>query len=270
MSAGAGTKAGIHPKLKGIINFLFPIFCLIIFWELLARSNLVVSYLFPPPSQVFQKWINLFSPPLYIMRQDILHSLYRLMYGFLLSAGIGIVLGIAMGLSTRVYRFFTPILSLLLPIPSIAWIPIVILWLGLGDLTCTVIVFLAGIFSVVYNVSTGVRSVSKYHIWAAQTMGATRLKIFYKVMLPGALPYIITGLRLAMGGGWRALIAAEMLSATMWGLGYRIYQAKQFLAVDVMYAGIISLALMGFILERIIFTYIERRTVERWGMVREA
>jgi len=256
-------------KVKSIINFLFPIFCLIVLWELLSRSNLVVTFLFPPPSKVFKRWITLFLPPYFIMAKDILHSLYRLMYGFLLSVGIGIVLGIAMGLSGKVYKFFTPILSLLLPIPSIAWIPIVILWLGLGDLTCTVIVFLAGIFSVVYNVSTGVRSVSKYYVWAAQSMGATRLQIFYKVMLPGALPYIVTGLKLAMGGGWRALVAAEMLSATMWGLGYRIYQAKQFLAVDVMYAGIISLALMGFALERIIFTYIERRTIEKWGMVRE-
>lgn len=269
MSTKASSEDDVYAKVKSAVNFLFPIFCLLLVWEILARLHLVVPYLFPPPSQVFQKWISLFSPPLYIMRQDILYSLYRLMYGFLLSAGIGIALGITMGLSNKVYKFFTPLLSLLLPIPSIAWIPIVILWLGLGDLTCVVIVFLAGIFSVVYNVSSGVRSVSKYHIWAAQSMGATKLQIFYKVMLPGALPYIITGLRLAMGGGWRALIAAEMLSATMWGLGYRIYQAKQFLAVDVMYAGIISLALLGFTLERIIFTYIERRTVTRWGMIRE-
>ncbi len=238
-------------------------------WEVIARLGLVSQFLLPPPSSIIITWIDLLSPSMnYLLEKHIFCSFYRLMYGFLLAAALGIPLGILMGISDPVYKLFSPALSLLYPIPSIAWVPVVILWLGLGDMTIITIIFLSAIFPIVYNVSMGVRGVDKRYIWAAQIMGAKGFHIFTKVLIPGAFPYIVTGLKLAMGGGWRSLVAAEMLSATAYGVGYMIFEARTFLAVEVMFSGIITLAIIGFILERVVFGFIERRTLERWGMLR--
>lgn len=255
-----------HSILRKISEFIFPIFLLLIAWEVISRLGFIKPFLFPPPSSVMQALIRGISSGFLV--QDILHSLYRLLYGFALSVAIGCPLGMAMGASEKIFNFFRPIVSVLMPIPSIAWTPILILWLGLGDFTCAVVVLLSGIFPMIYNSAAGVRSISKYHIWAAQSLGIRGLKLFTKVMLPGSIGYIVTGLRLAVGSGWRALVAAEMLAATLWGLGYRIQVGKQFLAIDLMYAGIILLALLGMLLEQGIMNYIEQRTVVKWGLVR--
>jgi len=262
-------KSEIVDAGKRTLQFLFPIFLVLAIWEIVARANIVPSFLFPAPSAVFERAIRLMQPPNYLFFHHAYKSMYRLAAGFGLCAGIGIPIGIAMGMRPTAYKFFTPLLSVMLPIPSIAWAPIVILWIGLGDLTCIIVVFLTGIFPVVYNVSTGVRSVSQVNIWAAQSMGAGTRDVFLKVLLPGALPYILAGLKLSAGGGWRALVAAEMLSATAYGLGYMIFEARTFFAVDTMFAGVMSLSVFGFLLERFLFGEIENRTVKKWGMLKQ-
>lgn len=257
-------------RVKTIAGFLFPIFVLGLVWELISRAGLVNPILFPPPSKVLISTIKYITPAgNWLLLYDIKMSVYRLLVGSFLAIGIGIPLGVGIGMVPALYRFFTPILSILLPIPSIAWVPIVILWLGLGNATPIFIVFLSGIFPVIYNCSAGVRSMDHRHVWAAQTMGANNLQVFFGVILPGALAYIVTGVKLAIGGGWRSLVGAEMLSATMFGIGYRIFQAKGFLQLEMMYAGIIWLAVLGFILENAIFAPLETRTLKRWGMLKE-
>ena len=158
----------------------------------------------------------------------------------------------------------------MLPIPSLAWVPVFILWFGLGNATAIGIVFYAALFPVLLNAWSGVRAVNPLWLRAAGAMGADEAALFWKVILPGASPFIITGLRQAFLRAWIAVVGAEMLAASEWGLGWVIYDSKEFLNVDVMLASVAVIGLIGFAFERLVFGSLERATVQRWGMVRAA
>ena len=159
--------------------------------------------------------------------------------------------------------------SALMPIPSLAWVPVFILWFGLGNTVTVLIVFYAAMFPMVLSAWSGMRSVNQLWLRAAGAMGANENKLFWKVILPGASPFIITGLRQAFLRAWIAVVGAEMLAASDWGLGWVIFDAKEFLRADVMLASLAVIGLIGFAFERLVFGSLERATVQRWGMVRE-
>jgi NitT/TauT family transport system permease protein len=145
-----------------------------------------------------------------------------------------------------------------------------ILWFGLGNTVSILIVFYAALFPMVLNAWSGVRSVNQLWLRAAGAMGARENALFWKVILPGASPFIITGLRQSFLRAWIAVVGAEMLSSSDWGLGWVIYDAKEFLNADVMLASLIVIGAIGFLFERLVFGSLERATVQRWGMVRQA
>jgi NitT/TauT family transport system permease protein len=145
---------------------------------------------------------------------------------------------------------------------------VIILWLGLGNATIIFVTMLASIFPIIYNSAAGVRSMTIKHIWAAETMGADKKTIFLRVLLPGAMPYIIAGHKLALGRAWRALVATEMVVATGYGLGYLIFEARTFMDTETMYGGIAMIAILGLIIEKGFFGRLERKTIEKWGMSR--
>jgi NitT/TauT family transport system permease protein len=155
-----------------------------------------------------------------------------------------------------------------MPIPSLAWVPVFILWFGLGNTVTILIVFYAALFPMLLNTWTGVRSVNPIWLRAAGAMGADETKLFWKVIIPGASPFIIAGLRQSFLRSWIAVIGAEMLAASSWGLGWVIFDAQQFLNADVMLASILVIGLIGFAAERLIFGSLERATIYRWGMAR--
>jgi NitT/TauT family transport system permease protein len=155
-----------------------------------------------------------------------------------------------------------------MPIPSLALVPLVILWFGLGNQVAILIVFYAALFPMLLNTWSGVRAVNKIWLRAAGAMGAGETALFWKVIVPGASPFIITGLRQAFLRSWIAVVGAEMLAASDWGLGWVIYDAKEFLNTDVMLASLAVIGLIGFVFERLVFGTLERVTVQRWGMVR--
>ena len=198
------------------------------------------------------------------------HTLYRVLAGLALAGAVGLPLGILMGRFAPVERFFLPLASALMPIPSLAWVPVFILWFGLGDTVSILIVFYAAMFPLLLNAWSGVRAVSPLWLRAAQAMGADEQKLFWKVIIPGASPFIITGLRQAVLRAWIAVVGAEMLAASDWGLGWVIFDAKEFLNADVMLAALAVIGCIGFLIERVAFGALERATVLRWGMVRAA
>ncbi len=198
------------------------------------------------------------------------HTLYRVLAGLALAVAVGLPLGILMGRFAPVERFFLPLASALMPIPSLAWVPVFILWFGLGDTVSILIVFYAAMFPLLLNAWSGVRAVSPLWLRAAQAMGADEQKLFWKVIIPGASPFIITGLRQAVLRAWIAVVGAEMLAASDWGLGWVIFDAKEFLNADVMLAALAVIGCIGFLIERVAFGALERATVLRWGMVRAA
>ena len=153
---------------------------------------------------------------------------------------------------------------------DLAWVPVFILWFGLGNTVSILIVFYAAMFPMVLNAWSGVRSVNQLWLRAAGAMGADEYALFWKVILPGASPFIITGLRQAFLRSWIAVVGAEMIAASDWGLGWVIYDAKEFLNADVMLASLAVIGLIGFVFERLVFGSLERATIQRWGMVRAA
>ncbi len=197
-----------------------------------------------------------------------LSTLYRVLAGMTLAIVVGLPLGILMGRFKPVENFFLPLASALMPIPSLAWVPLFLLWFGLGNTVAILIVFYAALFPMLLNTWSGVRAVNPLWLRAAGAMGADEHALFWKVIMPGASPFIITGLRQAFLRAWIAVIGAEFLAASDWGLGWVIYDAKEFLNADLMLASLAVIGCIGFAFERLVFGSIERATVLRWGMVR--
>ncbi len=197
-------------------------------------------------------------------------TLYRVLFGFALAIALGLPLGILMARFKPVENFFLPLVSALMPIPSFSLVPMFMLWFGIGNTTTILIVFYAATFPMLFNTWSGVRSVNPLWLRAAGSMGANEKRLFWKVIIPGASPFIITGMRQAFLRSWIAVVGAEMIAASDYGLGWVIFDAKEFLQTDVMMASIVVIGVIGFVFERVVFGSIERATVQRWGMVRMA
>ena len=170
-----------------------------------------------------------------------------------------------MGRFKPVENFVLPLASALMPIPSLAWVPVFILWFGLGNTVAILIVFYAALFPMLLNAWSGVRAVNPLWLRAAGAMGANERSLFWKVIIPGASPFIITGLRQAFLRAWIAVVGAEMLAASDWGLGWVIFDAKEFLNADVMMASLAVIGAIGFVFERLVFGSIEKATVHALG-----
>jgi NitT/TauT family transport system permease protein len=234
-------------------------------WEAVAHSGTFPARLFPSLEQVAATFVRLTAEG--ILPHHAALTLYRLAAGFAIAAVAGVALGIVMGRSRRAEAFLLPLVSIGAPIPGLAYAPLFLLWFGLGDSGSIVLVAVVSSFSVILNTWTGVKAVKEIWVRAARTMGADEQRLFRYVILPGAAPYILTGLRLALAQAWRILVAVEMLAAVPWGLGWLIFGAREFLNTDAMLAGIAMIALIGVALDKLAFEPIERYTVVRWGMM---
>ena len=237
-------------------------------YEIVARSGIFPSALLPTlPAVGSTLWWMLADGT---MAQHVAATLYRVLLGFGLAAAISIPLGILMARFRPVERFFLPLVNALMPIPSFALVPVFMLWFGIGNLTTILIVFYAASFPMVLNAWAGVRSVNPLWLRAACAMGANERALFWSVMLPGASPFIITGLRQSFVRAWIAVVGAEMIAASDWGLGWVIFDAKEFLNADIMLASLVVIGLIGVAFERLVFGSLENATTIRWGMMRTA
>ncbi len=237
-------------------------------WEIFARSGLFAPAVTPSVVAIGTALVAMItSGTLFV---HVLYTLYRILIGLAFAAAVGVPLGMLMGRFRSVERFVLPLVSVLSPVPSLAWVPVFILWFGLGDAAAMALVFYAAIFPLILNCWTGMRSVNQIWLRAASAMGADDRAIFVKIVLPGALPFVITGLRQAFARAWIAVVGGEMIAATSWGLGWIIFDSKEFLNTDVMLAALFAIGLLGLAFERLVFQALERRTVGRWGMVRMA
>jgi len=253
--------------------FLIPVVLLLLGWEIFAWLEIINPALISRPSEIFELLYDLTKPTARFLGHsiflDIYTSLYRLLYSFTIAGFSGIALGMLMGRSKILYRFFDPLITMAMPVPGIAWAPIFMLWLGFGDPTIITVGALAAFFPIVYNTVAGVRSIDEKLIWSARSMGADEKTVFLKVFLPWSAAYIFTGFKLALARGWRTIIAVEMMAASLLGLGYMIFAARDYLRPSIIYGGIIVLAVTYFLIENMV-KWIERRTVEKWGMVQSS
>lgn len=237
-------------------------------YEVITRTGSFPRALLPTIPMILRTLIDMLLDGSMLMHA--VYTLYRVLFGFCLAMIVGIPLGILMARFRRVEQFFLPLVSALMPIPSFALVPLFMLWFGIGNTTTVIIVFYAATFPMVFNTWSGVRSVNPLWLRAAGAMGADENKLFWKVIIPGASPFIITGMRQSFLRAWIAVVGAEMIAASDWGLGWVIFDAKEFLNADVMLASLAVIGFIGFAFERLVFGSLERGTVMRWGMMRSA
>jgi NitT/TauT family transport system permease protein len=236
-------------------------------WEVFARSRLFTPTL-TPTLETIGTALGTMAVDGTLFRHT-LFTLYRVVSGLALATVVGVPLGMAMGRWRLAERFFVPLISVLMPVPSLAWVPVFILWFGLGNTATIMLVFYAATFPMMYNTWTGVRSVNPLWLRAASAMGADARRLFRVVILPASLPFVIAGLRQAFARGWIAVVGGEMIAASAWGLGWVIFDAKEFLNTDVMLGVLVIVGVLGLGFERLVFQVLEERTVTRWGMLSE-
>src|SRR5581483_10270318 len=237
-------------------------------YEALARSGVFPAVLLPPLPTIARTLAAMTADG--SLPRHALYTLERVLAGLGLAVAVGLPLGILMARFRAAEHFLMPLVSVLMPIPSLAWVPLFILWFGLGNVTTVLVVFYAATFPMLLNTWSGVRAVNPLWLRAAGSMGARGRALFWKVMVPGASPFILTGVRQAFLRAWIAVVGAEMLAGSDWGLGWVIFDAKEFLNADVMMASLVVIGAIGFLFERLVFGSLERATVMRWGMVRAA
>ncbi|MFZ0607577.1 MAG: ABC transporter permease [Xanthobacteraceae bacterium] len=243
----------------------FPFVVVGALWETVAHLGLFPAQFFPSLETIAATFVRLTLDG--VLPHHTLDTLIRLAAGFAIAAVFGVAIGILMGRSRRAEDILLPLVSIGAPIPGLAYAPLFLLWFGPGNVSAVILVAFVSMFPIIYNCWTGVKAVKDIWLRSAQAMGADDRRLFRHVILPGALPYILTGLRLGLAQAWRILVAVEMLAAVPWGLGWLIFGAQEFLNTDVMLAGIAVIAVIGLILEKLVFQPLEQFTVVRWGMM---
>lgn len=236
-----------------------------ILWQGFAMLRVMPPQLFPGIDRIAATLVRLLTNG--VLPVHALSTILRLIGGFALGAVVGVALGLAMGRYRRAEDVLLPLVSVGNPVPGLAYAPLFVIWFGLGNLPAVLLVGFAAAFPVAVNTWTGVRAIKEIWIRSALVMGARDQQLFRTVVLPGALPWVLTGLRLGLARAWRVLVAVEMLTSVTLGLGWLIFGAREFLATDVMLAGIAVIGVVGLALEKLVFERLERFTVVRWGML---
>ncbi|KNC92181.1 taurine ABC transporter permease TauC [Trabulsiella odontotermitis] len=224
---------------------------LLALWWGVASLQLISPLFLPPPAQVLQKLLTIAGPQGFMdatLWQHLAASLTRILVALLAAVVLGIPVGIAMGLSPTVRGILDPLIELYRPVPPLAYLPLMVIWFGIGETSKILLIYLAIFAPVAMSALAGVKSAQQVRIRAAQALGASRFQVLWLVILPGALPEILTGLRIGLGVGWSTLVAAELIAATR-GLGFMVQSAGEFLATDVVLAGIAVIAVIAFALE---------------------
>ena len=252
-------------RLRAFTRNAFPFVVVGAIWEIVARSGIFPRQLFPTLEDIARSFVSLSVSG--VLPHHTIDTLIRLTSGFTLAAVIGITIGVVMGRSRRAEDILLPLVSILAPIPGLAYTPLFLLWFGPGQFSAILLVAFVSMFPVIYNSWTGVKAVKEIWLRSAQSMGADKHRLFRYVILPGAMPYMLTGLRLGLAQAWRILIAVEMLASVNFGLGWLIFGAREFLDTAAMMSGVVVIAVIGLLLEKYVFQKIEAYTVVRWGMV---
>ena len=240
---------------------------IILVWWLVTAMGWVKPLFLPSPQAVLGKfadvWTNGFTGTPFIEHVGI--SAARVFGAFLLACLIGIPLGIAMGMSPLVRGIFDPPLEFYRPIPPLAYLPLMIIWFGIGETSKVLLIFLSVLAPVTLGARSGVRSAAIEQIHAAYSFGASRWQVMTEVILPSALPEILTAMRIGIGFGWTTLVAAEMVAATK-GLGYMVLTASQFLQTSTVVMGIIVIAIIAYAFD-MLMRLVERRVVPWKGLM---
>ncbi len=252
-------KKNCLAKTFDILHGLLVPIVLLALWQWLSSQAIVNPMILPAPTKVLARWWEYLMPAQaydpatsgYLawmfsgeMIRDAYASMYRVTVGFVVGAALALPLGLVMGANDRVYKLFNPLIQILRPIPPIAFIPLSILWFGLGNPPAIFLIVIGAFFPILMNTIAGVRNVDGIYIRAARSLGAGQATMFLRVILPAATPYILAGMRIGVGTAFIVVIVAEMIAVNN-GLGYRILEAREFFWSDKIIAGMFTIGLLG-------------------------
>jgi taurine transport system permease protein len=246
---GRGWKA-VLMGAAGVVSFVS-------LWELAVRIGLIDAMFLPPPSALLREVGGMVKQGNALLLKDIAVSAQRVLIGFFLSALVGVPLGIAMGVSRTVKGFLDPVVSIIRPLPAMSWIPLSMLWLGIDESQKYAIVFMGCFASVLVYTTDATRRVDPVLVHAARNLGAGRVAVIRHVVLPGALPSILSGLKVVLAIAWTCVISAELVGASV-GLGFRIWNAKDNFNTPLVLLGMVCISVTVLVLD-LVFRLVE------WG-----
>ncbi len=230
---------------RKILGLVVPA-AILILWGIVSILGIFPESILPKISDVIHAFIDMTVSG--ILLEDLGVSILRVLEGYLAAAVLGILIGAAMGMSDTVYDLLMPTFTAIRQIPMIAWIPLVVLWFGLGEMSKIVIVFLAAFFQIMMNTYSGISSTDQSYIEVAKMYRYSKGKMFTKIYLPSAIPQIFIGLRLGLGVSWMAVVAAELVAATS-GIGYRLSYARTMMESAVVIACMLVIGIIGMLMD---------------------
>jgi ABC-type nitrate/sulfonate/bicarbonate transport system permease component len=264
MSSIAHTGVQSRRQLEAWSLGFVPFLALVGGWLLLPYVVKYPSYMLPSVATVLDYALETVRDGTLVT--NILASLARLLVGFVIGMALAVPLGIAIALNRTVADVFRPVLSFLQAIAGIAWVPLTIVWFGIGNGSVVFVIANTIFFSALYNTVIGVQSIPLALHRAVRSHGGSGVSLLTNLILPGALVQILLGVRTSLAYGWRALVAAEMIAGSN-GLGYMTMEAVQWQRTETIILGMIVIGVLWVLMDHLIFTPIERRTVGRWGLL---
>jgi sulfonate transport system permease protein len=250
------TNNHLH-KLKHLAQYTGLSLVIIAAWQGMFHLGHLNPVLLPPPSQIALAFWDLVKSG--ALPRHIGISILRVLEGFGIAAVLGLGLGTAIGLSRTLDRWTDLIIQVIKPIPPIAWIPLAILWFGIGEQSKVYIIFLGAFFPIIINTIDGIRQTDHKFVEVARILAVPRFKFVRQVVLPGALPAIMTGLRVGLMVAWMCVVAAELIAASS-GIGYLIMDARQLSQSDVVFVGMITIGVIGKLMDSLI-KLLEKRLI---------
>ncbi len=257
---GRTTRPG---RMRDSLLGFGTIVAFIVLWEIIHLSGMFPPWAFPSPVGVARGFAQTLADG--SLLANTWDSVVRQLVGVVLAAIAGIPGGLILGSSPRIRAAFLPLCRVLYPIPGLAWVPLAILWFGVGFKSTVFVIFFTGIWPILFNTMAGVMTLSAQYTDVARVFMAPQMLYIRKILIPGSLPFMLTGVRLTYGVGWRVIIGAEMISS-IHGLGFMIDDARWQLRPDIMVVGMLTIGLIGWVVENWAFDWLERVTIDRWGM----
>ena len=242
-----------------------PFLAILAIWFAAPSLLPIPAYKLPSPQLVFEKGMETLADG--SLWAHVWASLQRLFFGFMIGNLLAIPLGIAIGLNRHVAEVLHPLLTFLQSIAGIAWIPLAVLWFGIGNGAIVFVIANIIFFANLHNTVIGVEAVPESYRRAVRSLGATFTQTLMHVIIPGAMVQLLVGLRASVAFGWRALIGAELIAGTT-GIGYMTLDAVQWYQTETVLLGMIVVGILWLIMDQLIFRTLERHTVVRWGLVR--
>lgn len=254
-------------KIKKIVLGITPFLIILLFWYGYHYRRPELSWLIPSPMETGGMFLKFVGDGTFANLLAI--SLLNLLPPFLLAMLTALALGTLMGISRTADRIFQPFLAAINFVPSLAWLPLIILFLGFSRSAIWLVIFISCFMKMIFSVRGGIKHVDINYVLLAKNIGFGKIETIFRVILPCALPHLIVGLRLGFGSAWRSLVGAEMLVVTLGGLGKFIWMAQWYFDFDKVMAGIVLIGLISILVEQLVLGRLEKNILQKWGFNRE-